>query len=215
MKIKLSYPVEEYNPSPIPPKSVKGICPHCKHQSVLQPINAECTDISASEHLLCGQRACSNPQCNGHVFVVREKNGELKRTYPYAAIDFDSTNIPENILNTFEEALKCHANKCYVASAIMVRRTLEEICKNKEAEGKNLKIRLENLKTKIVIPAELLEAMDELRLLGNDAAHIEAKDFCKISNEELEIAISITKEIMKSLYQYEDLLGKIRALKQP
>ena len=95
----------------------------------------------------------------------------------------------------------------------MVRRTLEEICEEKSAQGNNLKARLKDLESKIVLPKELLDAMDELRLLGNDAAHIEATQFDEISSNELEIAIEVTKEIMKGLYQYSSLLGKLRALK--
>jgi len=138
----------------------------------------------------------------------------LVTSYPPIRLDFDSNNIPEKIRNTFEEALTCHASGSYVASAIMVRRTLEEICEDKSAQGSNLKARLKDLESKIVLPKELLEAMDELRLLGNDAAHIEAKDYDSISDNELEIAIDVTKEIMKGLYQYSSLLGKLRSLKK-
>jgi hypothetical protein len=93
-----------------------------------------------------------------------------------------------------------------VASAIMVRRTLEEICADRRAIGRDLKDRIQDLKTKIVLPQELLDAMDELRILGNDAAHLEAKAYDNISEEELNVAIEFTKEILKALYQYSSLL---------
>ena len=96
----------------------------------------------------------------------------------------------------------------------MIRKTLEEICNNKSAIGKNLKDRLIDLGGKIIIPKELIEGMDELRLLGNDAAHIEAKTFEEIGKEEIEISIEFTKEILKAVYQYDDLLGKLRGLKK-
>src|SRR5690242_6393932 len=97
--------------------------------------------------------------------------------------------------------------------AIMVRRTLEEICEDKSASGANLKAKISDLRAKIVLPQELLEAMDELRLLGNDAAHIEAKEYDQIGRAELEAAIAVTKEIMKAIYQYASLVGRLRALK--
>ena len=56
--------------------------------------------------------------------------------------------------------------------------------------------------------------MQELRLLGNDAAHIEADTFEKIGKDELEISIEFTKEILKAVYQYESLLEKLRSLKK-
>ena len=56
--------------------------------------------------------------------------------------------------------------------------------------------------------------MDELRLLGNDAAHIEAKSYDKVSLEEVEVAIEFSKELLKALYQYSGLLSRLRALKK-
>jgi hypothetical protein len=95
----------------------------------------------------------------------------------------------------------------------MIRKTLEEICEEREAEGKNLFVRLKDLGTKILIPKELIDAMDELRLLGNDATHIEAQTFNEIGKNEIEISIEFTKEILKAVYQYESLLSKLRNLK--
>ncbi|MCG7852679.1 MAG: DUF4145 domain-containing protein [Methanosarcinaceae archaeon] len=186
-------------------------CPHCGKEAVFENIGQH--DFSLGDNIVCGQRKCPNPSCNGHLFVVF-KNGQLVASYPPIKLDFDATSIPENIKNTFEEALVCHSSGCYVASAIMVRRTLEGICEDKAAQGNNLKTKLADLESKIVLPKELLDAMDELRLLGNDAAHIEAKQFNAISNVELEVAIEVTKEIMKALYQYSSLLSKLRALKK-
>ena len=84
----------------------------------------------------------------------------------------------------------------------------------RQAQGKDLKQRIADLRSKIVIPQELLDAMDELRILGNDAAHIEAKEYDSISDAEITVAIHFTKEILKSLYQYSALLTKLRALKK-
>ena len=56
--------------------------------------------------------------------------------------------------------------------------------------------------------------MDELRLLDNDAAHIEAKAFDSITKPELDIAIEFTTEKLKSLYQYASLLDRLRSLKK-
>jgi hypothetical protein len=54
----------------------------------------------------------------------------------------------------------------------MVRRTLEEIRLDRGATGKDLKARIAALSSKVILSKELLEAADELRLLGNDAAHM-------------------------------------------
>jgi len=139
--------------------------------------------------------------------------GELN-IYPANIISFDKENIPRNVLQSFEEAIKCHSDECYIASAIMIRKTLEEICFEKNIEGENLLKRIKNLSNKIVIPNELVLGMDDLRLLGNDAAHIDAQTFKDIGKEEIEVSIEFTKEILKALYQHEALLQKLRNLKE-
>jgi hypothetical protein len=80
----------------------------------------------------------------------------------------------------------------------MVRRVLEELCEDRGAVGGNLKARIAALSKVLVIPNELLQAADHLRLLGNDAAHIEAKTYQSIGSVEVKIAIDLTKELLKA-----------------
>jgi len=95
----------------------------------------------------------------------------------------------------------------------MVRRTLEEVCGDQSAKGKDLKERIAALGEKIIVPRELLEAANELRLLGNDAAHLEAKVYDDVGKVELDLAIELTKEILKAVYQLADLLERLKSLK--
>ncbi len=185
--------------------------PHCGREAVMSPLGTH--DVAIGEHLFYGQRVCPNPVCRGHLFVVLN-GGQLIAAYPPVRLDFDPENLPSNVLRTFEEAISCHASGLYIAAAIMVRRTLEEVYAERQAQGKDLKQRIADLRSQIIIPQELLDAMDELRILGNDAAHIEAKEYDNISDAEVTVAIHFTKEILKSLYQYSALLTKLRALKK-
>lgn len=57
-------------------------------------------------------------------------------------------------------------------------------------------------------------ALDSLRLLGNDAAHVAAKNYNGVGRDEVEAAVDLTKEILKAIYQYNDLLAKLNALKK-
>ena len=95
----------------------------------------------------------------------------------------------------------------------MIRKTLEELCNDKGAKGDNLFQRIQSLKDTIILPQQLLEGANDLRLLGNDAAHIESRIFNQIGKEEVEIGIEFTKEILKAVYQYGSLLKKMQDLK--
>jgi len=125
-------------------------------------------------------------------------------SYPPERIDFASTNVPKEITESLTEAITCHANHCFVATAIMVRKTLDLLCEAQQAAGPNLKEKIKALGSKVVLPADLLTGVDDLRLLGNDAAHIESQAYMKVSTEELEVAF----------YQYAALLARLRSLKK-
>jgi len=195
------------------PETIMMNCPHCGHNGVFQSFGLNDLWVTQVKKSF-GQRRCPNTDCFGHVFVILNDNSRVETSYPSETIPFNKEKIPERILNAFEEAVTSFANKCFVASAIMIRKTLEEICENKGATGDNLKKRISDLGTKIIIPKELFDGLDDLRLLGNDAAHIEAKVYEEIGDMEIGISIEFTIEILKAVYQYESLLNKLRSLKK-
>ena len=210
---KMKFELKNYQ-NEQPNRKVATRCPHCGHNGTFEvALNMDLVDGLLRK--VFGLRRCPNNKCFGHLFFVMDiDSGELVLTYPSETIPFDKESIPPKVLNSFEEAIKCHSMQCYIASAIMIRKTLEEICSDRGATGKTLYNRLEGLKGKIVIPQELFVGMQELRLLGNDAAHIESETFNDIGKTEIEISIDFTKEILKSVYQYQDLLAKLKGLKK-
>ncbi len=194
---------------------VKLRCPSCRQRGTFEQLNINDANISrANEMVTVGIRRCPDPVCFALVFFMY-KQGQVVDSYPPETIDFDATNVPVAVQTVLEEAIKCHAQRCFIASAIMVRKTLEELCRDRGAAGPNLKERIKALGAKVVLPAELLEGLDDLRLLGNDAAHIESQEYTKVGQEEVEVGIEFTKEVLKAVYQYSALLSKLRALKKP
>lgn len=199
-------------------------CPACRHNGAFETI-AQVQDIGWSnlhqrsdggreQHgHKAGLRMCPNAECGALIFWA-EDGYKQRHILPPEVIDFDATNLPARILSSLEEAIKSHAAGCYRASALMVRRVLEELCEDKNATGSNLMQRLESLGSTVVIPQDLLSAANELRLLGNDAAHIEAKTYDSIGPEECSIAIDLAKELLKAVYQYTSLVARLQALKK-
>ena len=187
-------------------------CPSCKQIGVFQPLGGDLQFADSGRPFQVGQRMCPNASCKAHIFVIRQ-NGRLVASYPPERIDFDSSRIPKSIIENFEEAITCHANQCFVAAAIMVRKTLEVLCSIQGASGSDLQQRIRALESKVVLPPELLTGLNDLRLLGNDAAHLTAKTFAEVSQEEVEVAIEFTKEVLKAIYQYSNLLERLQSLK--
>ena len=189
-------------------------CPSCKQNGSFERVAENVHDAWIVELIVhnegnprlhekvnIGMRRCPNTECNAIIFVARDnRSGTVLDAYPKTYIEFDTTNVPENLVSTLQEAIICTAEDCHVAAAIMIRRTLEELCSDKGAAGDDLKQRLQDLANKIILPNELLDAAHDLRLLGNDAAHVEAKTYDVVGKDELLIAIELTKELIKASY---------------
>jgi hypothetical protein len=157
-------------------------------------------------------RTCPNMSCKGLVFVIEGPEG-VAEIEPPQLLDFNPDNLPTRLLQTLREAIACHGAGAYRAAAMMVRRLLEEICDDNKASGATLHQRLASLKSAIVLPEPLFDAMNELKALGNDAAHVEAKAYDNIGAAEAEDSIELAKEIVKALYQLKGLIARLQARK--
>lgn len=200
------------------------LCPGCSRVGTFSPLGQDLAFTFQPKsqppvpqmRIGVGHRQCPDPHCGTHVFVVYEALAQTKLVcaYPVGRIDFDSANVPDKVRRAFDEALTCQANECYVAAGMLIRKTLEAVCTERNAKGESLKVRIGDLRSKVTLPNELFEAMDHLRLLGNDAAHIDAKNYDEVGKEEISTSIELAKEIIKATYQYKGLLGKLLALKK-
>jgi hypothetical protein len=99
--------------------------------------------------------------CHTQIFVAWRPTDtsqpEITASYPPELLDFDATNIPAKVTEAMQEAIQCHATQCYIAAAIMVRKTLEELCADQNATGNNLKERIKALGAKVVLPRTFLK----------------------------------------------------------
>lgn len=207
---------------PRPPVSIR--CPHCRELgsfNLLGPAKSFYKlgktmpiETLAQGTYYAGVRICPNAKCQGLVFVVESKN-EVLEIEPPQLLDFNPEGLPSRLQQTLREAVACHGVGAHRAAAMMVRRLLEEICDENNAAGANLHQRLASLKDAIVLPEPLFEAMNELKALGNDAAHVEAKVYDNIGADEAQDLIELAKEIVKALYQLKGLIARLQAPRAP
>jgi hypothetical protein len=186
-------------------------CPSCKQLGTFESHGVNDVYIGGNTYL--GHRFCPNLSCAIHLFVAH-LGGKILISYPPERLDFDATDVPRPVTTALDEAITCHANECFTAAAIMVRKTLEELCRDRGAHGSNLKDRIRDLGTKVILPIELMDGLDDLRLLGNDAAHFESHAYDNVGKEEIETGIEFTKEVLKAVYQYKALLQRLQKLKK-
>jgi hypothetical protein len=212
--------------------SVSITCPHCGHVGTFHHLSniqdvffrkkgqvrtqsGAMTGANVGFH--AGIRRCPNPLCGGLVSVLAFNNSnrlEIIDTHPPQLISFRTDNIPANIVSSIKEAIACHAAQAYRAAALMVRRSLELLCEEKGASGANLQQRIRSLAQFAILPPALLSGADNLRLLGNDAAHVEAKSYDDIDKQHSELAIEVCREVLKAVYQHDDLVARLAKLKK-
>ncbi len=194
------------------PRSLTIRCPNCHRLGTFQLISSD-VELQIDDDKVVSTRQCPNETCANLVFFVYSASTlEIVASYPIERLDFDIENIPPLVANALEEAITCHANEAYMAAGMMVRRALEEGCRERDAQGKDLYHRIEELKNRVVLPKELFDAMHRIRLFGNDAALIEAETYHRVSREEVEVAIDLSKELLKAVYQYSNLVERLERL---
>ena len=206
-------------------KVIQIRCPHCQTVGAFSPAIKQYLSYAKGKkeksrarfdvfeaHI----RMCPNPDCRCVVFTITHFGDSSNSTvcFPPELLNFNPENLPTSLTTTLKEAVLCHSQGAYRASAMMVRRLLEELCHDCGVQGQNLHARLKALRSQITLPEDLFDAMDELKALGNDAAHIEAKAFEVVDEEESRLSIELAQEILKARYQHKSLVERLRARKR-
>lgn len=113
---------------------------------------------------------CHNPILVSEYECMGMHNGESDLKCVYPLINIDYTGVPDNIKTAFESAIRTKGID-YAICLLSLRRTLEMICKDKNAEGKTLVQKIEFLVEQKVLPEMMMDACWIVRQNGNDAAH--------------------------------------------
>ncbi len=233
-------PIQEYDdpnllrpdhekPTHANPRPLNITCPHCGRAGSFSPIggindaqylkwvgSVENNRRQSTVTMTMGLRRCPNPNCGALIAFADGGLGRPQDNLPWVAppelIDFQTNGVPEKIVKALREAIASHSVASFNAAALMVRKTLELLCEDKGVKGGNLKERISNLGEHAVLPPKLLAAADHLRILGNDAAHVEAKVYEDVDKPHAEVAIDVAKEILKAVYQHDDLIERLMKL---
>lgn len=115
--------------------------------------------------------------------------------------------IPEILRQSLFESINCYQAKSYTATTIMCRRTIEGFCFLKNIQEKNLAISIEKLKEKGIINDQLYEWANELRLVGNEAAHNINIKFTPIDAKD---ALDFTIAILDYTYSFKEKFDKFK-----
>ncbi len=119
-----------------------------------------------------------------------------------------SGTIPESLRREHAEARACFKAQAYIATVVMVRRTLEGVCSDHKITKKPLYAALDDMRSRGLIEGRLLEWAQELRVLGNDAAHFTGR---YVSRQDAADALTLAEALMDYLYVFSAQFEKFRA----
>jgi hypothetical protein len=204
---------------------IKLTCPGCGTFSIFEPPLKDYQDTAFFSRvragtasileLIAGMRLCPDNSCLASVFFVQEMTGSKKlTTYPAAGRKFDPSGVPPNVVKALLEAATCFRHELYIPAAIMLRKTLEEICHEQNCTGPNLAERLDRLKDKGLLPPALMDSLHDLRYLGNDAAHIESQTYNNVGGAEVGVGLVAIEKIVETLYQLQAIKQTLDGLKR-
>jgi hypothetical protein len=158
------------------------ICSHCGNKAphvmktqissreVVFDMNSEPLGEIENYFYLTECKTC-NGICLYSDWEASDNPGDLqKASLLYPAPRALGEAIPKEIRKSYEEARKVEKISPN-AFAVLIRRSLELLCKDQKAKGNNLKEQIADLSAKGIIPTTLVEMAETLRFIGNIGAH--------------------------------------------
>lgn len=166
-------------------------CPNC-HQRTAITTRAK-YDSSSGRYEIA--------ECNGCDFFVMVKrnqsNSGISQVYPYPLPGATDERIPQKIRRDFDEALLCLSVSAVRGAAVLARRALQTICRDKGATKKDLKNQIDELFANNIITKDLKDWSHEVRYVGNDAAHSNDNE---VQKEDAEEIIELLESLCEVLY---------------
>jgi hypothetical protein len=121
-------------------------------------------------------------------------------------------NAPKNIRSSFQEACACYRSHAFTASAIMCRKTIEEVCAVHGVNERTLSASLKKMKERGLIDDHLFEWSDALRMVGNEAAHGVG---VAIPQPDARDTLEFTNAILDYMFSYRDRFEQFKKRRQP
>lgn len=141
--------------------------------------------------------------------IIDNNDGNEFSLYPMEQSIHSS--IPASVSKVYIQALKIRKISP-VAFLMLIRKSLEIICKDQNAEGKNLHQKIEFLYKQNKIPILILEVANKTKFIGNCSAH--ESDF-ECTEEDAETINDLFQAIIEYIYVIPYKLSKLTEIMKP
>jgi len=143
----------------------------------------------------------SNSEDYYQISETEWEHGELENLYPSRiegrkTLENEEHYLPSTVRGIYKETIQALSNNSPVLAGIGLRALIETICKEKNAEGKNLLLKIDDLVSKQILTPTGSTILHKIRTLGNDAAH-EVKPH---SEKQLGLAMDVVEHVLNDVY---------------
>jgi hypothetical protein len=192
---------------------LRGVCPHCGRDAAFGTVTntymEPADEKTVGAHIVGALRCVA---CNEYILGILEMvpasyggfTPVYKCHYPVEKpIQLDNEDIPKNIIDDFNEALRCKSGGAYNATAEMCRRALQASCLSLGADPKlNLDKQIDWLASQGKIIISLQQMAHKVRLGGNRGAHPpdDPSQESPLGPEQAEALVTFTWEYLKAIY---------------
>lgn len=156
------------------------------------------------------------PQCSGPILAETTECGPDEHSPP--AVKFPAPGMktdptwPAVLVARFSEAESCLRVRAYNAAAVMCRRTMEQVCSELTATGRNLYEQLADLRQRGILDPNLLEWANGLRALGNVGAHAGSED---VTAQDARDSLEFARAVIDYVFAYKRKFEEFKARRTP
>jgi len=172
-------------------------CYHCgkpRSYSILDEYSHDPSDGNASHYAFARCDTCE-------LFTLFQRVGEIYeasyiRLWPPDTRHIEFT-LPDLVRDSYDEAVRCEEAEAYIAAVVMIRRSLEAVCKEYNPNYKTIYSGLQDMLNNGAISQEIMDWATELRILGNKGAHATSD---KVTEAETKEALDFLRAILEIFY---------------
>jgi hypothetical protein len=129
-------------------------------------------------------------------FPTREKESIQRKHF---------RNLKSELSLLYWEVVTCFNSDCLLLCTIGLRALIEGVCKDKGVAGRDLKDRISGL-IKFLPSLNLIEALHDFRLAGNDAVH----ELQALTRDDARASIEVMEDLLNFLYDLDYKASQIR-----
>lgn len=152
--------------------------------------------------------AVNNYDLGNNRIILEDNYQEVERP----SETFEFTYLKGDVEEDFREALTCYSHLCFNAFASMCRRTVQSVCADLGAKGKDKVLnQLQDLKNMAEIDDDTFGLLKQIIIEGHDGAH---PHLPKLNQNRAAVLLELMKDVLYQLYVRKGKLQEAMSLRK-